>query len=227
MPDAARQPSTAGLVPACPICGTPGADFRDYNGGHRRLCPGCRSLERQRALAAVYPTMRREFDFVGKSIVVVAPSESKRRWLREQGITNVRSLDVRPEIRSDIIADVCAMPHIPDACVDAVIASGVLVCTHDLDAALAEFHRILRPGGRLLTCDPVTFGAPTVEHADLDTITAWYGREAYDTHKVGLFREFGDLDLIRTLSTRFVVKTYYHVDEPSDILVAWHASVKG
>ena len=170
--------------------------------------------------------MRREFDLADKAIVVVAPSESKRRWLRDQGIANVRSLDVRPEIRPDIVADLCAMPQVPDASVDAVIASGVLVCTHDLDAALGEVHRILRPGGRLVTCDPVTYGQPTVEHRDLEAITAWYGREAYDTYRVGLFRTFGDLDLIRTLSRRFVVKTYAHIDAPSDILVTWHLSVK-
>jgi ubiquinone/menaquinone biosynthesis C-methylase UbiE len=37
----------------------------------------------------------------------------------------------------------------PDSAVDAVVASLVLCTVHDLDRALAEARRVLRPGGRL------------------------------------------------------------------------------
>ena len=50
------------------------------------------------------------------------------------------------------LADATALP-VPDAGFDAALAVQVLEYVADPDAALAELHRVLRPGGRLVVWD--------------------------------------------------------------------------
>ncbi|HYQ25625.1 MAG TPA: methyltransferase domain-containing protein, partial [Polyangiaceae bacterium] len=216
--------AASGLV--CPICGTPISKFVDYN-GPKRQCPDCGSTERQRVLAEVYTRfIKPELDLVGKDVLIAAPASSEKRFFKAQGIS-WRSVDIRPEVKADIAADLCNLAVVESASFDAVIASFVLTCVHDLDACLAELQRILRPGGRLLTCDPIRFGGPTVEYSDPERITSWYGQEAYDKYRVGSFRTFGDLDLIRTLQRHgFVVKTLYGFDAATESRWVWHMSIK-
>ena len=45
--------------------------------------------------------------------------------------------------------------EIPDASVDAVTTRAVLTYVHDKCAALREFHRILKPGGRVSVAEPI------------------------------------------------------------------------
>ena len=51
-----------------------------------------------------------------------------------------------------LVADMAALP-LPDACVDVVTTGYGLRNVPDLDAALREIHRVLKPGGRLLSLD--------------------------------------------------------------------------
>ena len=51
-----------------------------------------------------------------------------------------------------LVGDMTALP-LPDACVDVVTTGYGLRNVPDLDAALGEIHRVLRPGGRLLSLD--------------------------------------------------------------------------
>jgi SAM-dependent methyltransferase len=211
---------------SCPICQTPVTEFVDYN-GPKRQCPGCGSTERQRVLAEVYVHfIKPEFDLAKKDVLVAAPGAAEKRFFKAQGVA-WRSVDIRPEVKADIVADLCDMSNVPDASFDAVVASFVLTCVHDLNACLFELFRVLRPGGRLLTCDPVRFGSPTVEYTDSKQITAWYGQEAFDKYRIGSFRTFGDLDLIRVLQTTgFLVKTLYGWDAPTRSRWVWHMSIK-
>jgi len=210
----------------CAICGTSAADFVDYNGPKRR-CSGCGSTERQRAFAELYPRfIKPEFDLSQKKILVAAPGSPEKYFLRQQGVEWL-SVDIRPEVKPDLVADLCDLSHIADGSFDAVLASFVLTCMHDLDACLLELRRILRPGGRLFTCDPVVFGAPTVEHTDRERITSWYGHEGYDKYRIGVFRTFGDLDLLSLLQDHgFTVKTLYALDDPTNSRWVWHMSIK-
>ena len=48
-------------------------------------------------------------------------------------------------------ASVSAIPFLEDASFDAVVANYVLIDVRDYEAAIAEFARVLRPGGRFVT----------------------------------------------------------------------------
>jgi len=210
----------------CSICATPIDKFIDYN-GPKRQCPECGSTERQRVFAEVYGLfIKPELDLVGKDVLVAAAGSSEKRFFKAEGIS-WRSVDIRPEVKPDIVADLCHLSGVESESFDAIIASFVLTCVYDLGACLSELKRVLRPGGRLLTCDPIRFGSPTVEYSDLERITSWYGKEAYEKYRVGSFRTFGDLDLVRTLQGHgFVVKTIYGFDAATESRWVWHMSIK-
>jgi arsenite methyltransferase len=65
-----------------------------------------------------------------------------------------RRLGVR-ELCRFVTASADALGAIPDASLDAVVARAVVAYLPDKVAALREFRRILRPGGRLSLCDPI------------------------------------------------------------------------
>jgi hypothetical protein len=58
-------------------------------------------------------------------------------------------LDVDPLVKPDIVASITAMPQVVSGSVDAVWSSHNLehLARHEVPVALAEFHRVLRPGG--------------------------------------------------------------------------------
>jgi SAM-dependent methyltransferase len=62
--------------------------------------------------------------------------------------------EVAPRPDCDLVLDVRAMPEIADASYDCVFCSGVLEHVDDCHAAVAEIHRILRPGGLFLVGVP-------------------------------------------------------------------------
>ena len=61
----------------------------------------------------------------------------------------------RPDsaVSADAFGDALALPF-RDACADAVLCTEVMEHVADPDAMLAEIHRVLRPGGRLLLTVP-------------------------------------------------------------------------
>ena len=52
-----------------------------------------------------------------------------------------------------LVGDIAAIP-LPDTSVDACVTRSVLMAAEDLAAAAAEIARVLRPGGRLSSCEP-------------------------------------------------------------------------
>lgn len=64
------------------------------------------------------------------------------------------------------VADTRALPF-PDACFDVALANSVLeyVSPRQLDGVVAELHRVLRPGGRLLICGTASRLAPREGHS--------------------------------------------------------------
>jgi arsenite methyltransferase len=54
-----------------------------------------------------------------------------------------------------VLADVQDLSAVPDASVDAVMCRSVLIYVEDKAAAHREFHRVLKPGGRLSYFEPI------------------------------------------------------------------------
>lgn len=65
---------------------------------------------------------------------------------------NRTTLDIvaRSGVKVDIVGDAHHLPMIPDASFDVVLCTEVLEHLHTPALALAEFHRILKPGGKLI-----------------------------------------------------------------------------
>jgi SAM-dependent methyltransferase len=67
-------------------------------------------------------------------------------------------IDVYPGARVDVVYDGRRLP-LADACADLVFAANVFEHVTELDAALSEIGRVLKPGGRLVAA------APFISHA--------------------------------------------------------------
>lgn len=65
-------------------------------------------------------------------------------------------LDIDPDVQPDIIASITEMPMVPTSTVDAVWSSHNLehLASHEVPIALAEFYRVLSPGGFVLVTMP-------------------------------------------------------------------------
>lgn len=69
---------------------------------------------------------------------------------------NETRVDIDPAADPDIVASMTAMAMVPDASHDAIYTAHTLehVFAHELPLALAEFRRVMRPGGFLLAQVP-------------------------------------------------------------------------
>ncbi|MEQ8717011.1 MAG: methyltransferase domain-containing protein [Acidimicrobiales bacterium] len=110
-------------------------------------------------------------EFAGRRVADVGCGAGELvRWLRERGadvvgvecgeIMRGRALEADPDHRDDYVDGVGQdLPLGDDSC-DVVIYSYSLhhVPAQDMDAALAEVRRVLRPGGTLYVVEPVAAG---------------------------------------------------------------------
>lgn len=109
--------------------GVPAANAPDANGSTRTLLHvGCGAAHPDKVPAAFFPA-------------------GEWRELR---------LDIDPDVAPDIQASITEMPMVPDASVDAVWSAHNLehLEPHEVSVALAEFHRVVRPGGFVLVTVP-------------------------------------------------------------------------
>lgn len=79
----------------------------------------------------------------------VGSARSARPWLPER-----LTLDVSPGRGVDLVADLEALDGIPDGAFGTVLCTEVLEHVLHPERALAELHRVTRPGGRLLLSVP-------------------------------------------------------------------------
>jgi SAM-dependent methyltransferase len=80
-------------------------------------------------------------------------------------------VDINPSVRPDIVASITAMPQVSDNSIDAVWSSHNLehLFAHEVPLALAEFLRVLRPGGfALLTMPDLQRAAQFVAEGKLE-----------------------------------------------------------
>jgi arsenite methyltransferase len=86
---------------------------------------------------------------------------SLRVWLTdisEPMLRHAEAQAVELGVRSQCTFLRCPADHldgIPDGCADVVVTRSVLAYVSDKTAALREFHRVLKPGGRISLAEPV------------------------------------------------------------------------
>ena len=98
------------------------------------------------------------------------------RWLgiepraaaREATRAEAALLGMRAQVLPGRVEDL----ELADASVDAVVCSFVLCSVHDQDTALAQLHRVLRPGGRFVFAEHVAAPAGTWVRRAQDLLAA-------------------------------------------------------
>lgn len=181
----------------CNVCGWQGRKFYPNTGVgyHERdtVCPGCLSLDRHRSLLALLVA---ETDLFGggRRAVEVAPSPGFEALMRSQPDLDYTSFDLAPfAMEQD---DITAMSY-PTESVDYFICFHVLEHLPSDAPAIAEIHRVLRPGGSAVLQVPLDWGAPaTREYPAPDP------RECGHVRRYG--RDFADKLAAPGLSVRHV-----------------------
>lgn len=216
VPMTKSQGIKATLSHCCPICGE--NVFETYNSAVYRRCSNCGSLERTRTMADLL-NEDIVLDFKETRILHVSPIKSEYMFFKDKGADTV-TVDIRPERRTDIVADICDMPEVVSESFDLILANCVLNHVYDDDKALKEFHRILRSGGIALLWVLDSGTLKTVVHEDP---TGWYGKENYEKYKIGTFRHYGEVDFTEQLCRYFSeVCCYEKYDAVTDSSCKWY-----
>ncbi len=164
----------------CNVCGWTGSTFYPNTGpGYheaRVTCPGCSSLDRHRSMLALLLSETATFA-PGTKVVEVAPMRGFEALLRRQPGMDYTSFDLERHAMEQ--GDITAMRW-GDGEIDVFLCFHVLEHIPDEQAALAEIHRVLRPGGVAVLQVPVDWEA---------TETVEYG--APDPRDVGHVRRYG------------------------------------
>jgi SAM-dependent methyltransferase len=128
----------------CPICSWSGRQFATGGASHKaRLdcrCPNCGSSERHR-LAYLVASTRVELDY--SSVLHVAPERELQKFIQGRS-ADYLSIDLYKPAMAKM--DVTAL-DLPDGSKTLVWISHVLEHVERDDLAIAEIHRVLKPGG--------------------------------------------------------------------------------
>lgn len=148
-------------IQECNICGWTGPNFYPNTGPgyHEKatICPGCGCLDRHRSLLALLLATTTLFA-PGTRVVEVAPMRGFESLLQSQQEINYTSFDLARHAMEQ--GDITAM-RFPTGSVDYFICFHVLEHIPDEQSALAEIHRVLKPGGVVVIQVPVDWDAPT------------------------------------------------------------------
>ena len=165
-----------------------------------------------------------QIDFSKTKILHISPTRPERLFFKNMGAHTV-SVDIRPECKTDIVADICNMPDIESASFDMVFANCVLNHVYDDEKALAEISRVLRSGGMALL---FVLDSGTLKTIASKDPTGWYGKENYEKYKIGTFRHYGETDFIKQLGRHFSdVRCYEKYDIITDSSCKWYCCRKG
>jgi len=138
---------------SCPVCRWEGRRFRTYVSPDivipSSICPVCGSFERHRHLVLGMRDVLSERSRVPRSLLGLSLSQSIRYLLAHEGLGRCFRSDFDnrdPRYEPDIIVDL-AQASFRDEAFDWVVCSHVLEHIADLDRAVDELFRVLRPGG--------------------------------------------------------------------------------
>jgi SAM-dependent methyltransferase len=191
VPAGARRRALLGAVRAarhrgdlveCPCCDATFSRFLPHRGRDHAKCPRCGSLERHRLL---WLFLERETDLFdgGRSLLHIAPEYAFLRRLWRTGGLRYVTGDLDSAL-ADVELDAMDLPFASES-FDSLICNHVLEHVEDDRRALAEIHRVLRPGGwAVLMCPVDRRRATTLEDPAV--------RAPADRHRV-----FGQSDHVR------------------------------
>lgn len=103
------------------------------------------TLERELEPVAAYLT--------GRLLNAGCGSRDLRPFLRGCGVTTATGYDIRSDDADVVIGPLESMPF-PDASFDSVLCNAVLEHVSDVEAAIRELTRVVRPGGHLVVAVP-------------------------------------------------------------------------
>jgi SAM-dependent methyltransferase len=139
-----------------------------------RECYGCGSYARHR-LVWLYLTRETNLTSARLRFLHVAPSDP----MYAERLARLPNLDYVSADLEDPAAterwDVTAIPH-PDASFDAILCSHVLEHVRDDGLAMAELHRVMRPGGWAVIQSPVDWSRATTYEEEVEDPAAVYGQ---------------------------------------------------
>lgn len=142
----------AGNRVTCPICGRSFSSFLRRHTTPNARCPGCGSLIRHRVLWLYLRDVLNIGDRPTR-LLHLAPERGIERRLRELPMIDYTCGDIDAALAEERV-DVVRMPY-ADGAFDLVLCSHVLEHVPDDRRAIAEIHRVLRPGGRAIIIVPV------------------------------------------------------------------------
>lgn len=136
--------STAPMV--CPICNGTYEQFLPFGVRPRpnAQCPGCKSLERHR-LIWLYISQETTLLKNGGTLLHVAPERFLQKLFASYPQISSTTVD-RTGRNADYAMDITDL-HFPDNTFDAVLCIHVLEHVPDDTKAMAEFFRVMKPGG--------------------------------------------------------------------------------
>lgn len=205
----------------CPICG--GQEFEAFNGAIIRKCLGCNSLERSRTILKLFDDNLHP-DFSTIKMLHVSPTIPEKKLFNKLGVNRV-TIDIRPEVKTDIVGDICKMPEVETGSFDMVFASCVLNNVYDDECALKEIRRVLKKSGQAVFY--VMDDDDGMKTSYVEDPTVWYGKDIFEKYRVGTYRYYGETDFTKQLNRHFnSVRCYEKYDEVTDLPVKWYVCIK-
>lgn len=149
---AVRSRRYSGDAVQCPCCGGSFSRFLPHRGRPHAKCPGCGALERHRVL---WLFLERETDLLRRpgDLLHIAPEYALMRRLQRVEGLRYRSGDLDSAL-AEVELDLLDLPFAEES-FDYLICNHVLEHVDDDRRAVAEIHRVLRPGGWAVLMCPV------------------------------------------------------------------------